>query len=106
VVFYLTPRPPLQKERGRRGSWDLLIFGLDSSLLHQKANPMNFRFILFPVMDANEFGIIKTAGLPVGGSAVVFCLTPPDSSPKREGEARLLGFVDFWVRLLASASKS
>ena len=31
---------------------------------------------------------------------------PPALSPKREGEARLLGFVDFCVRLLASQSKS
>jgi len=31
---------------------------------------------------------------------------PPAPSPKREGEARLLGFVDFWVRILTSASKS
>jgi len=31
---------------------------------------------------------------------------PPAPSPKREGEARLLGFVDLWVRLLTSASTS
>jgi len=31
---------------------------------------------------------------------------PTAPSPKREGEARLLGFVDFWVRLLTSSSTS
>jgi len=56
--------------------------------------------------DTKGFGITKTAGLPVGGSAVVFLPHPPAPSPKREGETRLLGFVDFWVRLLASVLKS
>jgi len=56
VVFYLSPRPPLQKERGRRGSWDLWIFALDSSLLHQQANPMNFRFILRRLAYSNGLG--------------------------------------------------
>jgi len=31
---------------------------------------------------------------------------PPAPSPIREGEAKLLGFVDFWVRILTSTSTS
>jgi len=67
---------------------------------------MNLRFLLCRMAHTKGFGITKTAGLPVGGSAVVFLPYPPAYSPKREGEAMLLGFVDFWFRLLASASKS
>jgi len=50
--------------------------------------------------------VLKAIGYPgwrIGGVSLPH---PPAPSPKREGEARLLGFVDFWVRILTSISTS
>jgi hypothetical protein len=45
---------------------------------------MNFRFILCQMADTNDFEITKTAGLPVGGSAV-FLLFSTLSGPPAGG---------------------